>query len=62
MRGSMPARTAEVASHVLEQCQELCDLALKADLDMLAHLLSMTMLQAAKHVANDGMDGTTSKR
>lgn len=44
----MTRNASEVAANILKQCEELCQQALEADLDVLAHLLSMTMLQAAK--------------
>lgn len=53
----MPEQSSKVASHIFERCSELCDMALKAELDVLAHLLSMAMLQAAKHLPDDGTDG-----
>lgn len=42
----------EVAEHILQECSRLCDMALRAELDILAHLLSMAMLQAAKSVSD----------
>lgn len=40
--------TPDVAAYILENCSDLCELAVNANLTMLAHLLSMAMLEAAK--------------
>lgn len=51
---------SEVAAHILKTCSNLCDLALAAKLDVLAHLLSMAMLQASKDLT--GPDGAADDR
>jgi len=52
----MSAESSKVAAHILEKCSELCDLALQAELDVLAHLLSMAMLQASRELPESERD------
>lgn len=40
----------DVAAGILESCSDLCELAMHAKMDMLASLLSMAMLEAAKNI------------
>ena len=58
----MPDESLEVAADILSQCSELCDQAVNADLDVLAHLLSMAMLQAAKDMETALPNGRRQKR
>jgi len=53
----MPNNSSEVAADILKHCSELCDQAIKANLDVLAHLLSMAMLQAAQDIEAVTLDG-----
>jgi hypothetical protein len=52
----MSDESSEIAAHILEECSNLCEMAMRADLDVLAHLLSMAMLQASRDLSNDGAD------
>lgn len=52
----MSAESSKVAAHILEKCSEMCDLAMKSELDVLAHLLSMAMLQASRELSEGGSD------
>ena len=48
---------SKVAARILDTCSELRDLAVAAKLDVLAHLLSMAVLQASKDLVQpDGID------
>lgn len=55
----MSDESSKVAAHILDQCSELCDLAMKAELDVLAHLLSMAMLQASRDLSDSEPDGSS---
>ncbi|MFT4115586.1 hypothetical protein [Bradyrhizobium sp.] len=54
----MSNQSSEIAAHILKTCNELCDLAIKAELDVLAHLLSMAMLQASRDLTAGEPDST----
>jgi hypothetical protein len=56
---SMPdgyGRPQEVASYIGEICTELREMAHRAGLSFLAHLLSMVILQTRKHHDGDGQE------
>jgi hypothetical protein len=44
----------EAAARILKDSTELCDLAIMAELDQLAQLLSSVVLEASKAVSNAG--------
>ncbi len=46
----------EVARYLAKMCTELREMAHRADLPFLAHLLSMVILQAGKHFHADGQE------
>ena len=46
----------EVARYIAEMCTELREIAHGAGLSLLAHLLSMVILQAGKHYHADGRE------
>lgn len=46
--------TPDVAAYILENCSDLCELAMNAKLLVLAHLLSMAMLEASKTLHSSG--------
>lgn len=53
----MAEEPSQVAAHILQRCDELCSAAIAAELPILAHLLSMAMLQAAKDSSPAPLDG-----
>jgi len=48
-------RPPQVAGYIDEMCTELREMAHRAGLSFLAHLLSMVILQAKKHRQADGL-------
>lgn len=58
----MSKRSSEVASDILKDCKRLCDQALQADLDVLAHLLSMATLQAERDSTASRLSGRSPRK
>lgn len=54
----MSRDVSEVAARVLGRCEQHCDMALKAELDVLAQLMSLAVLQASKDLAGNRPNGS----